>query len=372
MSQVTSVDGQDPYVIRRGEPSDADAFCSLFETVWDHERDREWFRWKYVENPSVDHVPMFVAEADGELVGTRPYVALRMRAGEATPLALLTADTMVHPDHRRRGLFTRMTERSLAFYADREPEFSFNQPNERSLSGYRKLGWQPLDAMTTYFRVQNPGSLAAAKTNDGTLGALARAATPLTDAALAVLDRYGSRDPDLAVHSEPDVAVEPLVEAYRNDVPDAVHALRDERFYRWRFASPAWQRRTYVATDDGPIAAILVRTRTNDEGIVVTQLADVVPLSGGERWRAAVARLVVEIVADYADSDVISAPGRAVPGDVLTPFGFLPDDRFPFSRLKAADCTLAVRPFHEDWRLGGIDLTDAENWRLSFAERDTT
>lgn len=238
MSQVTSVDGQDPYVIRRGEPSDADAFCSLFETVWDHERDREWFRWKYVENPSVDHVPMFVAEADGELVGTRPYVALRMRAGEATPLALLTADTMVHPDHRRRGLFTRMTERSLAFYADREPEFSFNQPNERSLSGYRKLGWQPLDAMTTYFRVQNPGSLAAAKTNDGTLGALARAATPLTDAALAVLDRYGSRDPDLAVHSEPDVAVEPLVEAYRNDVPDAVHALRDERFYRWQVRQP--------------------------------------------------------------------------------------------------------------------------------------
>lgn len=372
MSQKTSTEERDQYVIRSAEPSDAAAFCSLYETVWGHGRSTEWFRWKYVENPYVDHVPMFVAEADGRLVGTRPYVPLRMRMGRETPLALLTADTMVHPDHRRRGLFTRMTERSLSFYADREPAFSFNQPNDRSLGGYRKLGWQPLDAMTTYFRVQDPSALVAAKTDDGRLEAIARTVVPLANVALATLDRFGSPDTALEVHSEPGVAVEPLVETYRSDVPDAIHALRDERFYRWRFASPEWQRRTYVATDGGPVAAILVRTRTTEDGITVTQLADLVPLSGGAEWRTAIARLVGEIVADFGYSDVISAPGRVAPGNVLSSFGFLPDDRFPLSRLKAADCTLAVRPFGDEERLGGLDLTDSGNWRLTFAERDTT
>ena len=365
----------DAYTIRRYEPGDERGFSKLFGTVWGESRDAEWVRWKYVENPYLDEVPLFVAETDGEVVATRPFVALRMRAGEETPLALLTTDTMVHPGHRRRGLFSRMTERALTEYTAGEPRFVFNQPNPASLGGYEKLGWRTVDPMVTYYRVQRPEAFVD-RLDDESIRTAGRVAAPLARGYLAARERLATPGDGVAVTSEDGVAVDRLAALYRRDVPDAIHALRDERYYRWRYASPLWRRRTYVAEIDGEdAAAAIARTRTTHEGVTVTQVADLVPAAVDGR-RAAVAAVVERIVDDHRDSDLIAAPGRATPADVLTEYGFHPDDRLPFSKLKSHESTLAVRPLTPDveagWRLDGRSLTDPANWHLSFGERDTT
>ena len=146
------------YTFRRYEPGDEEGFLDLFERVWGERRSEEWVRWRFEANPYMDHVPMFVAESGGAVVGTRPFLAFRMAVGDGTALALLTVDTMVHPDHRRRGLFTTMTEQALEYYAEREPAFVFNQPNADARPGYRSLGFRELDPMRTYYRVQRPSA----------------------------------------------------------------------------------------------------------------------------------------------------------------------------------------------------------------------
>lgn len=422
MSTVSDVRNGTSYDFRRYRSGDELDFLALFETVHREPRGREWFQWRYEQNPYLDHVPMFVAEADGDVVGVRPYLGVRMRVGGATVTALLTVDTMVHPDHRRRGLFTTMTERSLAFYAGRAPAFVFNQPNAASRPGFLDLGWYELDRMTTYYRLQNPGRLLSRRVDAPVPGPVSRAASGLATGALGIRDRLSPPGDGATVTRREGVADDVLASLYRSNVPAGIHALRDETFYRWRFASPAWSRSTYVATvDEDRVAGAVVRTRTRADGVTVAQVADVVPLAGSRQWRSGLAAIVGRVLDDQPDADVVAAPARVFPGSVASSFGFLPDDRFPLSRVSATDCRLCVRPLTgdaastvsadgasaeptdggpskstdgdplpatgdgstsraEDGSAGsagaaptvaGVALTDPDNWTLSFAERDT-
>ncbi len=123
---------------------------------------------------------------------------------------------------------------------------------------------------------------------------------------------------------------------YEKRPPDGVHALRDETFYRWRFASPAWNRATYVASrGDEPVAGVVVRNRTTADGVAVTQLADVVPLVGSERRTRALARLFERIIADHADSDLLAVAKGDLPRSLLTEFGFVGDATPPLSWMSA-------------------------------------
>ena len=364
------------YTFRRYESGDEAGFLDLFELVWGERRSEEWFRWRFEANPYLDHVPMFVVEADDTIVGTRPYLAFQMAVGEGTALGLLTADTMVHPDHRGRGLFTMMTEQSLDYYADREPAFVFNQPNARSRPGFRNLGFQELDAMRTYFRVQRPSVFAERLDLD----------LPGADALLRVIDELTTgyyrlragrawRTDDVTVRRRSDVATDELVDLHRGAVPAGITAHRDERFYDWRYASPEWSRRTYVASRKGdPIAGVLARTRTTADGATVTQLADIAPLSGDVTWKRGLAACVEWVLADAADVAVVSAPARVFPADLAASYGFLINDRLPLAPVSSTDAALCVRSLQDGgrtWRVNDVALTDPSNWFLTFAERDT-
>lgn len=65
---------------------------------------------------------------------------------------------MVHPDHRRRGLFTRMTERAIDRYCG-DAAYLFNFPNPNSLPSNRKLGWVVVQDVPTSYRIHDPGAL---------------------------------------------------------------------------------------------------------------------------------------------------------------------------------------------------------------------
>lgn len=365
----------DPYVVRRFRPDDRDDVLDLDRVVWGRDRSPEWFRWKYERNPFVDRVPVFVAERDGEIVGARPFMAFRLRAGETVVHALQPSDTMVHPDHRRRGLFSRMTERAIDAYADGKPSLCFNFPNDVARGGYEKLGWRAVHDQLTYYRIQNPGSLLSSRFDDPI--------EPLVRRFLAPLTRVFRRDPtdapaatDVQVEGHRGVPHSTLATLYERRVPDRIHAVRDETFLRWRFGSPAWSRTTYLANRAGATAAGLVaRTRTLGDDVTVTQIADVVPMTGGEQWSRTVGRLLAAAIREHPRSDLISiSPGDVSPS-LLHALGFRPDDRPVLSWLCASNKTLVVRPLSPDedelWTLAGRELTRPGCWAHSFVERDT-
>lgn len=367
------------YTFRQFQPSDLDGYLALYERVHGIRHTPEWFEWRFLDTPYLDHVPVFVATADGDVVATRPFFAFRMAVEGTDQLALLTVDTMVHPDHRRRGLFSTLTERAIEYYTPREPSFVFNQPNARSRPGFLRLGWREVEPTVKSYRVQHPRSLVAERSIPGarTLGPAASALTAVSLRATDSLRR--SPRSGYVVQSAPGVDAERLSSLYWTNRPDAVHAIRDVAYYRWRYGSPLWERTTYVARsgdtgsdDDGTgtgTVGALVRSRTNHDGVRVTQVADVVPMTGDAGWRAGVVALLERVVADHHDSDLVAIVPGVVPHRVLTAFGFLPDDRRPLSWF-AGDVRLCIRS------LGGTppgaDPSTASRWLLSYGERDTT
>lgn len=384
MAQNTQYDSSpDGYTVRRFESGsgDREGFLSLYETVWGEARTPEWFAWRYENNPYVDHVPVFVAEsAAGEIVGARPLAAFRMHTPDGPVTALHPSDTMVHPDHRGQGLFTRMSSACTEYYTDGDPAFYFNFPNEAALKGNLKFGYRVVGTVPTYYRIQSPSALLDGATEDldGWREQVAKlGAETAASGYLGLRDRTASVDRDVTVRRYSSVPAGLLESLYERGAPDGVHAVRDAEFYRWRYANPEHPPTTYVARRGRtPVAAVVTYADTVD-GAERVKVAEVLPMTETGGRSGSVAALLSVVVSDNRDADVLSATGSAFPAGAMRALGFHRDDRFPLSRV-TGETTLVAYPLVEDtdaaesWRLGAAALDDKNDWTVTFAERDTT
>lgn len=355
------------YEIRPYEAGDAAGYLELYREVLEEFGSEAWFAWKYEGNPYVDDVPIVVAIEDGSVVGARSFFALRVAVGDERSVVLQPCDTMVHPDHRRRGLFRRMTEFAIDRYAGEYP-FFFNFPNRLTLQGNLELGWRVVSERTTHYRFEDPARYAREQADRWHLRLAGRLAAPFVRAGYRVLDaRYEPPD-DVSVRRAEGVPAGELAARYRQSIPREVHAVRDEQFYGWRFGNPGWEYTVYLAaTDRGPDVGA-VAGRSTGPGAVTTRLVDLVPLADAPA--AAVATLLERIIADHPETDLFVAPSTVVPGDVRRTFGFVPDSS-PVLGPLASRTTHVVRSLTGEWRYGGVDLLDAGSWLLTFAEEDT-
>lgn len=359
---------QDGYVTRPIERADTREFLELYDDVFGG-GSREWFEWKYAQNPYGDHVSVFVVEHESDgIVAARPQVPFEMRVNGRTVQAVRFGDTMVHADHRRKGLFQRSTEHALEYYANRDVAFAFNFPNALSRPGYLKSGGRVAAEIPTAYRIQNPAGFLdadAPRPVAAALRASARAYHGVRDSLSGATGFQVTRHRSMPAGE--------LTELYERAVPPHVHALRDERFYGWRFDNPNWEYAAYVARDgDRPVAGLVTGTGTPN-GSRVTNVMEVVPLTGGVRRTRALDALFEAVTSDNADSDVIAVAGRSVPASVLSRHGFLRDDRPPLSlattstRLVTYDLTDGTKA----WSVAGVDLESPRNWQVSFSEHDT-
>lgn len=365
------------YEVRPYRPADREQYLDLYGTVFGASPSPEWFEWKYgADNPYVDEPAIYVAErvdgtADGEIVGARSFFALRMAVDGERRLALQPSDAMVHPEHRRRGLFTEMTTEALAAYADREPAFCFNFPNPRSLPGNLELGWEVVGELPTHYRVHDPAALSEAVPSPVAAGLRAAASA-----------YYRVRTPGLPRGTSPSVdrrqaPAGTLADLYRR-APDAgeddrrngLHAVRDETFYEWRLASPGRTYDTYVAERDGEAVAALVVGRDSRAGASTVRVLDALAVGGTAARQEAYETLLSAALADHGDAALVAARG-GLPRAVLRRFGFHSDAAPPLSAV-ASTTTMVARPIGDaGWRVAGRDLRELDSWRLTFAELDS-
>lgn len=369
MARSQSAAKTDDYAIRHARPADRDGFLSLYEAVWGRSRSEAWFDWRFERNPYAGGVEMVVAERAGELVGAQPLLALPLASGSTTVAARQPVDWFVHPDHRRRGLFTRMTEQLLSAYEDRAA-LLFNFPSEALQAGLRQFDWTTVGEVATRYRVHDPQSLARQKARgrSTTASLLGRVGRPVARVGLGVVDRLSSSSTAVSVDRVDGVAVDDVRAVYTATRPDVIHVPREAAFLEWRFANPRWETTTYVARDGGdPRATVVIGTETVGEATVGLVL-DVQPMTTDSGRAPAFAAALDAALEDF-DVDVVKAPAAPFPS-VLTWRGFLRDDRFPLSAV-ASPRPHVVRP------LGATgcdeldrDPLDGDNWLLSLADRD--
>ena len=357
------------YTVEPFDDADVEAFLDLHGRIFDPDHDRDWFAWKYADNPYVDHLPILVARNDGDLVGARPFFALDVLVDGQRHLALQPGDTMVHPDHRRQGLFTRMTEAAIERYTEGEPSFFFNFPNSQSGPGYLKLGWEQVAKEATYYRIQDPSAVGL----DDRESALASVASSAAGLLLDGYNRFSNArlggESGVAVTRHENVPPSVMAGIAGEPSPGGIHVARDEQFYGWRFGNPEWEYVAYVAEARGdPVAGMVVGTSVGP-GETTTKITDVTPLPP-ELDGGVLDALLARLVTDFPDSDVLAAPA-ILSRATMRKAGFHGDDRPPLS-LQANQTTHVVRSLTGDWTIDGVDLTDEDSWRLTFSEHDTS
>lgn len=371
-----ATDDTDQYDIRPFEPGDRDGYLSLYNRVLSGGGDG-WFAWKYADNPFADHVPVVVATDGDSVVGAKSAVPQRVRVGDRTVDALQPADTMVDPDHRRQGLFSRMTEVMKERYVDRSPQLFFNFPNEKTLAGGKKHGWVEVGRVPTYYRIQRARGMVGDDLPSPLVAGL-DLLDPVLDAYLNVRAELAPSPPaDVAVEGRDGVPADVLAELYERAVPDELHAERSAAFYDWRFGNPKWTYRTYLAglsgVDGGvsdPDVGVVVGTGTRD-GQAMVNVVDVAPLAGTDRLPAL--RSALERICErQADVDVIAVSGHAIPADLLSSLGFLADTDVPLS-LASSPSAMASYPLTENgsWSFDGRNIRRMDDWLVTFADQDT-
>lgn len=154
--------GQFP--LRIWDPNDKQIvpqFLQLLRAVFDSGvYNSDWFLWKHRDSlwgPSI--VTYAVDTLDGHIVALRAFWPWKLVRGGEVILAYQPCDTAVHPDFRRRGLFTRLTKLAIDAAKQRGASVLFNFPNPLSKPGYLKLGWQEIGGMVTLLKPMKPLSI---------------------------------------------------------------------------------------------------------------------------------------------------------------------------------------------------------------------
>jgi len=255
-----------------------------------------------------------------------------------------------------------MTEHALETHADAPPVLSFNFPNEASLAGNLKLGWELVEHLIRYYRFQDPGRVVGSV--PGPLERSLETSCRFYNSSREIL---GSSPPsDVTVTRQPSIPSGRLADIGRAGDPDCFHVPRDEQFYEWRYGRPDRRYEVFTARrDDSPVGAAIV----SDDGTTV-RITEFVPRMG--RPEEISVALLRSIVRTYDDAAAVITLTEDLETSVLRSFGFH-DGRNVLLAQLLGERPFMVRPITGDdlhWHLEGADLRVPSNWQLSFGDID--
>lgn len=130
---------------RAYQPQDEEAVTELLRLSLgedSHGADPAVWRWKHVENVFGPSFTRLACGQDGRVIGLRAFMQWRLQVGGRTLRAVRAVDTATHPDFRRMGVFAGLTKGLVEDVRQAGVDLVFNTPNQFSLPGYLKMGWQ--------------------------------------------------------------------------------------------------------------------------------------------------------------------------------------------------------------------------------------
>jgi GNAT superfamily N-acetyltransferase len=304
------------------------------------ERTQDFFEWKHHDNP-FGRSPAWVAVDEERLAGFRIFMRWSFRAGGRTVHAVRAVDTATHPDYRGQGIFRRLTTTALESL-DESVAMVFNTPNDQSLPGYLRMGWQVVGPIRIFVNARRPVRVLRAKgrrtaRRDSGAPPGARCRLPPASSVLAATEGLPAFVDSMAGRGRED-------ERFRT--------VRDHAYLTWRYGlAPGLDYRALVVGTSGEPRGLAVGRMRHRGELVECTLAEVIcadDRTAGELLRA-VAR---ESGADHVTCHL---PTGAVGRARLLQAGYLPVPGGP---------TLVSRPLHRLPR----DPRVPDSWALTLGD----
>jgi len=125
-----------------------ESLLELLSLMWkdlnDAERKRR-FEWWYEKIPYFYEPRIYIAVDNEKVVGFRGFIVQKFTNSQKTFNVLNPADIIVHPDYRRRGIFSKLNMLFLqdVLGARNQSNVILNLSSNRlSTPGYLKQGWR--------------------------------------------------------------------------------------------------------------------------------------------------------------------------------------------------------------------------------------
>jgi GNAT superfamily N-acetyltransferase len=298
-------------------------------------RPAEFFRWKHLENP-FGRSFMLVAQVDDRIVGLRAFMRWEFVARDRHFRAVRAVDTATHPDHQGKGIFSRLTREALDSLRD-QADFVFNTPNEKSLPGYLKMGWQVVGRVPIRIRVRRP------------IRFVTRARSWRSAKELGVTPPVSAAPADELL----DERIDRLLA--NAEVSRGIATPRDGKYLRWRYgAAPLLDYRaltTGAAEDVEGLAVFRVRPRG---ALVEATLAEAIVRPDDSRAAAKLLRAIG--ASSQIDHVACSFPAGSSPGKAARRLGAIRAPR---------GMTLVVNPLGHDLDPDPLDL---RSWALTVGD----
>jgi GNAT superfamily N-acetyltransferase len=291
--------------------------------------------WMYEANPAGEAITWLAYDdASGEVAGATSYFPFALTIGGERVRGALGGDGFVRPAFRRRGIAGALHAAARADMPALGIEVMYGAPTCANVSPLRAGGSRAVGEVVRYFRPLRGSAFGVTGVGDKIV---ARVLAP----------RHGREQMLPAVADDP--RIDDVWQRTAGQL--GIAAVRDARFYTWRFVcSPSGQQRAYVITDgEQPIAVCALEQLANRLRIV-----DLV--APAEDWPRALA--AIERHADVTGCDAVEiklmrddARRRA-----MWKYGFVPREKKPFLCVIPSGSTRA-RVLHDpaQWFYTGAD-----------------
>lgn len=113
------------------------------------------WKFKHLDNPFGKSLVLIALE-DKDIIGVRAFMRWQWQFQSKIYKGLRAVDTATHPMHQGKGVFKKLTLQAIEVAKEEGAHFIFNTPNDQSLPGYLKMGWEEVSKLEIKIAPVNP------------------------------------------------------------------------------------------------------------------------------------------------------------------------------------------------------------------------
>jgi GNAT superfamily N-acetyltransferase len=370
----------DKYEIVKYRPEFKPQVLDLQKHLWspDIALNRAYFEWKYEQNPYIQEPLIYLALHHTKVIGMRGMYGAKWQIGSppSTFIAPLADDLVIAPEHRNRGVFTRIMSAAFDDLASKGYRYLFSlSGGRRTVLGSLTMGWKSVGpGQPVGWRAKHAVVFQSARRAVGQLRFFWRYANaPILFAKcehqpFIHLDRAGAsrliRGNDLvSLERRPQTtAMAKLVEQLCYD--GRIRHVRDQEYLLWRFRNPRHEFR-FLYWGDQQLKGYLVLQRMLP-GRVNTYRVHIRDWEGmTDTVRKDLLGVAVRC-GSFAELVIWTATLPETIKRLLQDQSFDAIDRASRARGHPTILVMSVRDegSGEDWTIEGRSVLDVRNWDL--------
>ncbi len=345
-------------------------FLDLWRVSFGYGMSEELWNWKYLQNPLASPDPeVIVALDNGEIVGARPFLPAEMWLGNEKIRTAQHCDTMVHADHRNKGIFNRMGQFAIQYLRENGYALSYGFPGPISRPGFLRQGWRIVVETEIMFKAIHPQKLISHKLGSKLLGS----GLGFFYDKILNIDKTGSETPSPFQVSVFDQFMDELREVDTLRDKKVIDLVRSEGYLRWRFDWHPEHNYKYVLAkrDDKLLGYAVVRVRKEGSGLLYGIIVDyLVKDRDIACFRVLIDGCLIELKKQECDVALIWAFSEPeLRDELLQHFGFKSSAKFPYNKFYSHGYLDAVQT--NEQLAERANIYDKKNWRVTFAYPDT-